>query len=72
MVRDGSNGVTVGVCGQFLPTFQCNVVMWSKRLWDRVSQCPNYVLARFTISVLPVLSWLMKLVIGLPFALRKY
>ena len=33
-------------------------IMWSRRLWDRVSQFPDCMLARFTI--LPVLSWLTR------------
>ena len=48
VARSSSNGDTVGVCGQILPTFQRNVVYMLKRLWDggrlyKVSWCPNYV-----------------------------
>ena len=34
VARSSSNGDTVAVCGQFLPTFHRNVVYMLKRLWD--------------------------------------
>ena len=67
VARSSSNGDTVGVCGQFLPTFQRNVVYMLKRLWDgsRLFRVSWVLIMWFVITVLK----LMKLVIGLHFDL---
>jgi len=62
VARSCSNGDTVGVCGQILPTFQPNVVNMLKRLWDggrlfRVSWCPNYVVHNHCPEAYEVCNW---------------
>ena len=67
VARSSSNGDTVAVCGQFLLTFQRNVVYMLKRLWDgsRLFRVSWVLIMWFIITVLK----LMKLVIGLHFDL---
>ena len=62
VARSSSNGDTVAVCGQFLPTFQRNVVYMLKRLWDgsRLFQGflgPNYVVHNHCPEAYEVGNW---------------